>query len=81
MICFYLMKDLPLLAILKIITTPCNFTQKKNTQPTNKEKLTKEWYKTSYVFYVWICIIYPAEREEKKTFLEQAAFWHEVKVV
>ena len=85
MIYFYLMKDLPLLAIFKIITTSCNFTQrkKKKKHSTNKQvKLTEEWYKTSYVFYLWICIIYPAEREEKeKTFLEQAAFWHDVKVV
>ena len=43
MIYFYLMKDLPLLAILKIITTSCNFTQKKKKHPTNKQvKLTKE---------------------------------------
>ena len=39
MIYFYLMKDLPLLAILKIITTSCNFTQKKK-HPTNKRKKT-----------------------------------------
>ena len=59
MICFYLMKALPLLTILKIITTSRNFTaKKKNKQkkhPTNKQvKLTEEWYKTNYVFYVWI---------------------------
>ena len=36
------MKALPLLAILKIITASCNFTQKnkqkKNTQPTKRRK-------------------------------------------
>ena len=46
MIYFYLMKDVPLLAIFKIITTSCNFTQKKKKKkkknPTNKQvKLTK----------------------------------------
>ena len=57
MICFYLMKALPLLTILKIITTSRNFTPKKKQKkhPTNKQiKLTEEWYKTNYVFYVWI---------------------------
>ena len=36
------MKDLPLLAILKIITTSCNFRQKKKKHPTNKRKKTAE---------------------------------------
>ena len=75
------MKDLPLLEILKIITTSCNFTQmygfiKILEYSTKMNRLRKE-----------TCTlpehnIPSRERErEKKTFLEQAAFWHEVKVV
>ena len=75
------MKDLPLLEILKIITTSCNFTQmygfiKILEYTTKMNRLRKE-----------TCTlpehnIPSRERErEKKAFLEQAAFWHEVKVV
>ena len=103
MIYFYLMKDLPLLAILKIITTSCNFPPKKTTpnQQTSKTNqrviqdklciLCMDLLKSSSTPPRWIdweeklahfqSIIYPAERERKKTFLEQAAFSHEVKVV
>ena len=81
MIYFFLMKDLPLLEILRIITTSCNFTQmygfiKILEYPTKMNRLRKE-----------TCTlpehnIPSRERErERKTFLEQAAFWHEVKVV
>ena len=42
MIYFYLMKDLPLLAILKIITTSCNFTQKKEKTPNQQTSKTNQ---------------------------------------
>ena len=77
------MKALPFLAILKIITTSRNLTQKKknnNNQPTNKQTNQR-------VVQDKLCILcmdlhnLPGRERGKKTFLEQAAFWHEVKVV
>ena len=104
MIYSYLMIDLPLLAMSKIISTSCNFTQKKKKTPSQQTSKTNQTvtqdklcilcmdlWKSSSTPPRWIdweaklaqfqSIIYPAKREEKKTFLEQAAFWHEVKVV
>ena len=47
------MKDLPLLAILKIITTSYNFTQKKK-HPTNKRiKLTKECDTRQVMYFMY----------------------------
>ena len=79
MIYFYLMKDLPLLAILKIITTSCNFMQmygfiKILEYSTKMNRLRRE-----------TCTFpehnLPSREGEKNNLLEQAAFWHEVKVV
>ena len=47
------MKALPLLAILKIITTSCNFTQKKKKHPTNKRKKTAGAKQNQIVEILW----------------------------
>ena len=76
------MKALPLLAILKIITTSRNFTQKKKKTPNQQTSKTNQ-----RVIQDKLCILcmdlhnLPGRERGKKTFLEQAAFWHEVKVV
>ena len=77
------MKDLPLLAILKIITTSSNFTQKKNNNnkkkhPTNKRKKTAEAKQNQIVeillnYLLEVQIIYKRLRYRKLIYLANLA--------
>ena len=68
------MKDVPLLAIFKIITTSCNFTQKKKTN--KKKKPNQQTSKTNQiVIQDKLCILcmdlhnLPGRKRGKKNFL------------